>query len=514
MLTAENAEVVASGPVPGRGKLNWSSSAGLVIQLLLAVLILMWPAFVNGQPFFMTDTSTYVRGADAVINHLTGAVTDWSGELMKRFPDAARTDFPRMEGPPVASPASDDHVVLLGRSVYYGLFLFAADRLISLWGAVAVQAALAAAAISLTIKRFAPPATYGRLPLTLLVSIALSLITPLAFFTSFLMPDLFAGLGILAVGRLMLRSRDSSASETCFWLLLVALAALFHSANILILLALVVAMTIFNLVRRQPLKIMQILPIAGAIGVGIVGELLFSGAVEKVTGSSPIRPPFVTARLIADGPGADYLGSSCPKSGFALCRYRTRLPDNSDGFLWSPEARDGLFSLVGAAEKRQIAADDRRFALAVLTHSPLAVIRSSAQSVANQASRFGLAEFNYNPQSRAHFAEKLPPRLLQEVRRSEAWGQQMPTRVTEFLSVISVLACAAALGIQFAFRRSAPGSTFAMAIALGIAINVAVCGALSTPHDRYFARVLWLVPLVTAAAFASGRTQSDRREPG
>jgi hypothetical protein len=37
---------------------------------------------------------------------------------------------------------------------------------------------------------------------------------------------------------------------------------------------------------------------------------------------------------------------------------------------------------------------------------------------------------------------------------------------------------------------------FAAAVVGGIAINAFVCGALSTPHDRYQARVIWLVPLV------------------
>jgi hypothetical protein len=36
-------------------------------------------------------------------------------------------------------------------------------------------------------------------------------------------------------------------------------------------------------------------------------------------------------------------------------------------------------------------------------------------------------------------------------------------------------------------------------ILLGVVINAVVCGAVSGPHDRYEARVAWLVPFVAIA---------------
>jgi hypothetical protein len=36
-------------------------------------------------------------------------------------------------------------------------------------------------------------------------------------------------------------------------------------------------------------------------------------------------------------------------------------------------------------------------------------------------------------------------------------------------------------------------------IPLGVVINAVVCGAVSGPHDRYEARVAWLVPFVAIA---------------
>src|SRR5207245_2332349 len=47
------------------------------------------------------------------------------------------------------------------------------------------------------------------------------------------------------------------------------------------------------------------------------------------------RPPFVMARMIADGPGRWYLRQHCLALHVEICRHSRDLPDNVDDFLWS-----------------------------------------------------------------------------------------------------------------------------------------------------------------------------------
>jgi len=42
-------------------------------------------------------------------------------------------------------------------------------------------------------------------------------------------------------------------------------------------------------------------------------------------------------------------------------------------------------------------------------------------------------------------------------------------------------------------------------IVVGVVVNAVVCGTLSGPHDRYSARVLWLIPLAALLAGSSLR---------
>src|SRR5437868_4592133 len=42
------------------------------------VVLFMWPAIYNGQPFFYPDTSSYIRGFDGGVVWLTGKKSAWT----------------------------------------------------------------------------------------------------------------------------------------------------------------------------------------------------------------------------------------------------------------------------------------------------------------------------------------------------------------------------------------------------------------------------------------------------
>ena len=83
-------------------------------------------ALINGQPFFMPDTSAYTRGPDFAVVYFLGPrfASAWTqGRTLHGGAAAeART---RSEAPaflPLNSPF--DKAILKGRSIYYGAFLY------------------------------------------------------------------------------------------------------------------------------------------------------------------------------------------------------------------------------------------------------------------------------------------------------------------------------------------------------------------------------------------------------
>ena len=118
-----------------------------VAALIAVALMLLWPAFVNGEPFYMADTPSYLRGADGAVHELTGASSAWSDELQKRFADGA----PALKSAEAQHASAEPAVVLKGRSIYYGALLYAAQWLGNFWAVAILQALLCAVAIVSTV---------------------------------------------------------------------------------------------------------------------------------------------------------------------------------------------------------------------------------------------------------------------------------------------------------------------------------------------------------------------------
>ncbi len=475
-----------------------------IFGFLIAWAVLLWPPIVNQSPFMLPDTTTYVRGVDAGVYKATGHRTAWTQEFLKRFPasapDAAPTpDDGAQAAAPPASVAGPQSFVLSGRSIYYGALLYLSYLLGSLWLAVVLQALLTCACIALTLSRFRQqqgrPPSPAELPL---VAGFLALLTSIGYFTGFLMPDFAVPLGILAFAHIILFWRVETRARRWFWWGILAYAALAHSATLLIIGAMTAIALAVWLLRLFPIDKRAFVPVAAALLLAVAGEAIFSFGVEKATGDPPVRPPFLTARIIADGPGYDYLRTHCPQSGFLICKYVDRLPAPSDNFLWDPTLGKGVFSALPSGESRALAEEQSRFVLAVFADRPVDVLISSTGAVLRQFGQVGLWEFNYFPIDKIWMAQKLPADVLGMMQRSAAYHARMPVAVVE-AATVPLLLLSLAIIVWTAVKSGREGralTAFAIIVCVGLLFNVLVCGALSTPHERYQMRAIWLLPFI------------------
>jgi hypothetical protein len=114
---------------------------------------------------------------------------------------------------------------------------------------------------------------------------------------------------------------------------------------------------------------------------------------------------------------------------YKLCgRFQSegRMPHDSDDMLWSESAANGIFSATSEPEKRRLAAEDKRFYLAVITDRPLAVVRVTLLSTVQAATAFSLSDFNYDVAMRATYRQKLPEPILAEVKNACIQSRQPP----------------------------------------------------------------------------------------
>ncbi len=474
-----------------------------VVKALLVYLtawaILLWPPLLNGAPFLMADSTTYVRVADAAAYNLTDHRTAWTGELFRKFAPQRHPPVAQVDEPSSAAEEGASPIVLAGRSVYYGALPYLSYLLGSLWFTVAVQGLLAVACIALTLQalRDLQGRRATRVELLLLVSF-LALLTPVGYFAGFLMPDITTPFAILATAHVLWTWSSMNRARRWFWAALLVFSLASHTSNLLMVGATAVALLVLSPVRRLQLRTQPILLIVAAVLAAAALETAFSFGVKSATGASPVRPPFLTARLVDDGPGYRHLREHCPQSGFVLCNYLDRLPQPSDNFLWDARPGAGVFSALPPAQARALAREQSRFVFAVVTDRPLEVVQSSLGAAARQAARAGLGEFNYYEGTRSHLAEKLPGPILDDVRRSAAFNGAMPvgfvSAATIPLTLLSLLVIAWAAIV----RRGpdARATAFALVVCFMLALNAAICGMMSTPHERYVMRAVWLLPLV------------------
>src|SRR6516164_9940957 len=305
----------------------------LVFALLLGIMI--WPAFYNEQPFFFPDTTAYIRAADLGVQSLTHHTTPWSVSAEDK--DGGGQDSADDSGTKRVNSVKDK-TVFSGRSPYYGVLLYLGEVTGGFWISITLQALALLVALAWALRALQLPMW----PHLLWIGVVIATTTSASFFASFLMPDVFAALTILGCSVLIAHPRRLSAVDYSIWLLLLAASLMFHDSHTLIAATLLLLGLTWNLLTRRWSNWRGLGFIGFALLLAACAQLVFDFAVQRVVGASPLRLPFLMARVIEDGPGYRFLRDTCP--GSQVCDYIGRLPMSSDEFLWSSKMNRGVFA--------------------------------------------------------------------------------------------------------------------------------------------------------------------------
>ncbi|MEO1967896.1 MAG: hypothetical protein ABGW87_04185 [Sphingomonadaceae bacterium] len=487
------------------------------LSLVLATaLAFLWPALVNGGPFWFPDTSNYIRAADAATVVLTHSPSEWSDRLAWHGQQAS-VQAQAPSGQIGTAKLVSTRPVLTGRSVYYGFLIYLPMRFGGPWAAVFLQALLCSAflwyCVSIAFRDRQKPRAFWSV-----VGIAvLAVLTPLPFYVSMLMPDVYSGLIVLGLASLIAFWPKLLRSERILLILCCGAMGSFHTTHMLLTVALGIIGVAIYLPRRKILR--PLLATAPVLLIGIIAEIAFTTAVTHALHTKPMSPPFLSARLTAAGPGTDYLRKVCShdRDKWALCQDVAKLPLESDSFLWSEDPNGGVFQVANDVRKHRLASEDKRFALAVIESDPVGVIGNSIRSTVAQLFRFNLLNFNY-PQSRvANLSNKYPPGIAKSIATTRAARNTMLTAPTVILTVLSTILSLALLFYflfeHFTGRKPLNRNVVAIAglLILGVLANAAICGGLSGPHARYQMRIIWLLPYAAGLlAFARAAAYSYR----
>jgi hypothetical protein len=438
------------------------------VAVVAGALALVWPAFLNGYPLVFSDTGAFL--------HQTA--------------------------PPPSGP-----LVIWDKPHVYGPLLHLLHWRISLWGPLLAQGLLLSHLLWLAQRALRGQASPG---LHLLACGAAAALTTAPFTIALLMPDLFAPAVLLAL-LLPAFARERLSGGEALWLgLVAALGIAAHLSHLPLAAATVVLVAL--LARRIGPVLRAAAPILVAVLVLLASNAWLHGRAVL----SPHGATFALARLQADGPAAAVIRDRCPDSGWYLCAFADRLPMDSDAFLWDADspvnrAPDGTPRFLGGAA---LSAEAGAIVGETLRSRPIEVARAM---IGNTIRQFMLAtagdtlvDSHLAAAVRPRIAEAFPARELAAYDAALQPRGLLPEAAAPFLwPHAPVLLLGAALALLAWWRAARTGDLRRLGLVVGVLVGVSAnafaTGALSKPHLRYEARILWLMPIVAGLALLPRR---------
>jgi hypothetical protein len=386
-------------------------------------------------------------------------------------------------------------ILVPSRAVVYGLMLNAGTWL-AFWPVLLLQSALTLWIVALTLRAHG----LGRRPWLLLGLIAaLAVCTTLPWLTSILLTDIFCGLSVLALHLLLMRGEALARWERCGLMAFIAVSAASHSATLAVLLALMLAAVVHFQFDRRRSRIAGIWRGLLALALGIALVFAADYVVAKRLAYTPGGFALSFGRMLQDGIVKKYLDQHCPDARLRLCAYKDELPSDADVWFWGNPLFDRLGRFAGlGAEMEEIAIESmlaypmlQAETALIATGKQLIDVRSGEGVVNDIWHTYGIIE-RYTPQ--------LLPALRAARQQSDPIDFAAINRLHYPLALIAMALLP--LILLLAWRRILPPDIgeLAATVMLALLANAFVCGALSNPHDRYGARVIWLASLAVALA--------------
>ena len=511
-----------------------------LLALLAATLLLMSVAFADGRPTVFYDSHSY----DAMGRDLIETVRDWPASNQNKYHAAIqRGETPAqaahaMGDWPVPSDRLTDPQTEGARSPFYGVLLHAAYLTTSIWGLAALQSFLAAWVIYLLWRTVAPRAPSWSY-LAMIAAAAVG--TSISFYTTFAMPDIFAGIGGAAVVLILAQGDRLKKLEIAGLWAVIAYSMAIHKSHWAT--GLVVAfgggalLWILGLSTRSVVR--RVMVVVSAAVVAWAAGAAFDQVYENRTGSKLGHPPFITARLLADGPGKAYMRQACARTAkggvepYVLCKFQTNVSNStkvkvsgeliSNLILWSDRKTLGVFNIASRAERVGLESEEIRFVLGTVKFDPVGQFAASLMDWGQQLVAYQVDDPLRDPAAYLrgrYWPTTILPKLIPNFQACRPPGDCRPPFKDWLLAdwhgtvlALSLLLLAWRLSLkdvrQSLTRRGLksgeePARVAATVLLLIVVLvaNAAVCGILSGPFARYQSRLIWLLP-ISAGLIAS-----------
>lgn len=462
--------------------------------IALCMAAMLWVFVINGNPLFYFDSLDYIlRGTKALAMVLPDS---W---LRDPLGEAAH-----LGGAAVAQAEASDNVVNASRSIVYsmlmaGFFQMHLEWWFPLFHAVCVLAVIwVVARVLLRVRGAMRPA----LPVIVLPILVAGL-GSLPFYVGYLMPDIFAPLIVLSAAVVTLHGTRITWFEWLILLSVSGLGVLSHPSHLLLAAAMIPGTALVGWLARKPGQSWAALLgpafLIALAGLAVTERLAFVKTVKTVQQQEVVYSPFLTARVIADGPGYSYLQDNCPDATIPTCLLYEALQrsDNpkrltATHIIFETSQELGSFRLLSVADQKTVSDAQVDFARTVALDRPGEVLLAVVDNVGWQLRLNGvnmtIAEQDLVEKTAVAYPWLEPSNLSEW----PGWLHRVH-HAHSLLNAISALVLLAVILWPGRFSRAERG--LAAFVLLAVLANAIVCGAISQPASRYGARMIWILPL-------------------
>jgi hypothetical protein len=445
-------------------------AAAVMAFLILAAVMLSWVALYNQAPLVFSDTLTYAMSA-------------YQREMPGFF------------------------------SIFYSAYILPLHRGISFWPVVFVQGAMLAHVLFLTARGVSDHRV-GMVELLAIVG-ALSVFSSLPWLTGQILPDVFTPVLLLGMFLLAFCSDRLGRWQLPYVWALTTASITTHLSHVPIAVGLAVICMIcqpllgLERTRLRNVAAMLVTSCAAAICLMLAANWMNSRQLVFARNSSV----FLLAKWIDEGPALWYMADACGGERYALCAHLEELKGLShDELKWtesSPLKKVGSFDELEPEARRVVAATLRSY--------PVEIFRRAVLDASAQLLRFRAGDGLFPDFAKFvgyHLGVLFGVDVGEVFIRSRQARGELPVTGARAMHLVGLLfgivSCVSAIVVLGSSLPKRQIALYAVVFA-GIVWNGIMIGALSGPHDRYLARVIWLLCFIGLLGASAHRVHLNWR---
>jgi hypothetical protein len=326
-------------------------------------------------------------------------------------------------------------------------------------------------------------------------------LTSASWYASLIMPDILGPALYLAIYLIVFARETLSKTERVVLAIVACWAVASHATHLMLGGLICAALIVFLVFKSFRQHARGVAEVAAILVVAALAQIALNAFLYGQPVLDARRPPYLTARVLGDGTGRDYLKTHCPQAKFVLCDSVAHLPTNDDEFLW---AEGAIWTTASPEKQQQLRREEMPFVLATIRAYPREQLAKSADNAWQQLTNFDVDDFDSNTWMDAALPNVIPGADIpykRSLQSRSALPENSFSTMQFWVVIASLLFVLFSLPILWR-HRSMKLLALSLLVLPTVVANGVLTAVLSDLDGRYQARVIWLVPLLALLMLA------------